>query len=347
VNEKKSLVLYWLAFVFVAVGMTASAALLVDYIRPAPTFCGDGGGCEEVRHTIYAYPGGVPLPLFGVLGFLTLLCLWMITTALTRLVGAMASGAGAMVAIFLIGVQIKTHHFCPYCMATDTSSIALAVLGALRHRGKWSGPDSLTWKSVAGVAVIGAAVGTFAWGNSRPLRLPPANGPIPDIIKEEIAKSGWGQVTVVDFMDFECPFCRMNHRGLADAMTASHRKIRLIRKMVPLERIHPRAMGAALAFCCAEEQGKGDAIVERLFEAEDISPEGCEKLAIDVGVDATKYKECLSSPPARDRIKKDTADFYAIRSERDGLPMVWIGTRKFVGVTPPESLTQALVSDNH
>src|ERR1700678_1881544 len=53
----------------VLVGLTASAALLVDYLRVSPVFCSEGGGCDAVKHTVLASPFGVPMPVFGVLGF--------------------------------------------------------------------------------------------------------------------------------------------------------------------------------------------------------------------------------------------------------------------------------------
>ena len=40
---------------------------------------------------------------------------------------------------------------------------------------------------------------------------------VPQVIKDEMAQSPRGVVTVVDFVDFECPFCRMTHGELAAA----------------------------------------------------------------------------------------------------------------------------------
>src|SRR6202044_457923 len=50
----------------VLAGLVASAMLVVDYTRPAPVFCVEGGGCDALKHTVYAAPLGIPLPIVGV-----------------------------------------------------------------------------------------------------------------------------------------------------------------------------------------------------------------------------------------------------------------------------------------
>jgi uncharacterized membrane protein len=54
----------------VVAGLVASAILAVDYVRPVPVFCSEGGGCDALKHTALAMPLGVPMPFFGLLGFL-------------------------------------------------------------------------------------------------------------------------------------------------------------------------------------------------------------------------------------------------------------------------------------
>ena len=41
----------------------------MDYTRPAPTFCSGGGGCAALRLTAYAFPFGIPMPVFGLLSY--------------------------------------------------------------------------------------------------------------------------------------------------------------------------------------------------------------------------------------------------------------------------------------
>src|SRR5262245_41347452 len=69
---------FWTSVVLAAVALAASAMLLFDYLKPAPVFCAVDGGCGLMRQTVFAYPLGVPLPLYGILGLLavSLLGLW-------------------------------------------------------------------------------------------------------------------------------------------------------------------------------------------------------------------------------------------------------------------------------
>ncbi|HEY0253462.1 MAG TPA: DsbA family protein, partial [Kofleriaceae bacterium] len=104
---------------------------------------------------------------------------------------------------------------------------------------------------------------------------------VPEVIAREQKP---GVATIVDFVDFECPFCRRFAPTLDAAIASATVPVRLVRKMTPLK-IHPHAMTAALAWCCADAQGKGDAMAKALFEApvDKLTPEGCEQIAVDVG----------------------------------------------------------------
>ena len=100
----------------------------------------------------------------------------------------------------------------------------------------------------------------------------------PPAIRAEMARTPPGQVTVVDFVDFECPFCRMTNAALQPLLDAHQDRLRVVRRQVPL-RMHPHALDAARAACCGERLGRGDAMASALFSApvESLTREGCEK----------------------------------------------------------------------
>jgi protein-disulfide isomerase len=160
---------------------------------------------------------------------------------------------------------------------------------------------------------------------------PVAGAPLPDVVAREQRP---GEVAIVDFIDFECPYCRMLHGRLTaaiDQATKSGARVRVVRKMVPLVDKHPGALAAAIAWCCAEKQGKADAMAEALVAAptDELTGEGCEKLAAKVGCDMDRYRKDAADPSTRARIDHDLADARAagIRS----LPTVYIGSTAFVG----------------
>src|SRR5260370_24236268 len=105
-------------------GLTASAMLAVDYFRPAPVFCAEASGCDAVRHTLFAAPLGVPMPLMGLIGFLAIGATGLIAGRNARLLELALSGGAALVGLLLLFVQVGLHRFCPYCCVADVSGIA-------------------------------------------------------------------------------------------------------------------------------------------------------------------------------------------------------------------------------
>jgi protein-disulfide isomerase len=137
-----------------------------------------------------------------------------------------------------------------------------------------------------------------------------------------------GAATVVEVVDFECPFCRRLQSQLAAAIAHAHGPVRMVRKMLPL-RNHPHAMPAALAYCCADAQGKGDAMADALFAAppDALTPEGCEQLAAGVGCDLERYRRDL--PAAESRVAAETAEVRAAGVH--ALPTLFIGGERIEG----------------
>src|SRR6185437_10462513 len=98
-------------------------------------------------------------------------------------------------------------------------------------------------------------------------------------------------------VDFECPYCRMTHASLQPLLEAHSNEVRVVRRQVPLP-MHVHAHDAARAACCGEELGKGEAMANALFSApvEELTPDGCEKLAQSVGLSLDPYRACIADP---------------------------------------------------
>ena len=300
-------------------GLGASIASLYDYLGPAPAFCAEGG-CATVRASAWAHPLGIPMPVLGIAFFALMIALTFLDRPRVR-VALAATGAAWAVALIVLQAFV-IHAWCKLCMIADPAAILLGIAviaGAKTVRFTW--PRALAVVPAAGACVLALRlVGVSGHPPAPPI--PPGT---PAFV---VSAQKPGVVTVVELVDFECPFCRALAPKLAEALRSTTVPVRVVRKMVPLP-MHPHAMPAALAWCCAEAQGKGDAMADALFAApvDDLTPEGCEKIAQSVGCDLDQYRRDL---PAM--VGKVAADMLDARGGNvRSLPTVFVGTKRLVG----------------
>ena len=119
------------------------------------------------------------------------------------------------------------------------------------------------------------------------------------------------KVVLVEFSDFQCPFCS---RFARDTMTqvqtdyVSTGKIKYVFSDFPLESIHPFAFKAAEAASCAGEQGRFWEMHDRLFANQTaLKPEDLPQHADAVGLDKTKFQQCLDGQLRAPSIRKSMA----------------------------------------
>jgi uncharacterized membrane protein/thiol-disulfide isomerase/thioredoxin len=298
-------------------GFGTSVASAIDYA--APTFCSESG-CATVRASVWAHPLGIPMPAFGIAFFAVMIALAFVERPRLRRTLALAGGAGAVALIAIQALVIGA--WCKLCMIADPIAIALALVvvagaGVVRLRAL------VLAAPLAAVVPIGFAVLAHA---PAPVVARAGSG-APDVIAREQRA---GSATVVDFIDFECPFCRALAPKLDAAIASAGVPVHVVRKMVPLA-MHAHARDAALAWCCADAQGKGEAMAQALFAApvDDLTPDGCERLAVSIGCDRERYRASLADPKLLARIDTDRADFRAAGLR--GLPTVYIGEHAVSG----------------
>ena len=326
-----SLLVFRLA-VLVALGV--STALLIDYFRPLPAFCDLGSGCDQIRASgrgkLFHY---IPIPIIGVVGFAFAMVLSLLpgerAALLTRVFGILAGGAG--VALLLIqAFDLKV--FCKLCVAVDTAAIvaALAVFVSLvSKRGSpapappdsaeaRSGPMQWLWPA----ATLAAMLIPAGWALFQPS--PPVPREIASLWKPD-------KINVVEFVDFECPFCRQLQPTIVELLEEYGSRVNFVRLNMPLA-IHARARFAARAYCCADDQKKGEAMAEALLKTDDLTPEGCEKLAVALGLSLAEYQACVKSAATEARIEDEIARVKS--AGLGGLPTVWVEDEVIVGRNP-------------
>ncbi len=153
--------------------------------------------------------------------------------------------------------------------------------------------------------------------------------------------AGPGKVVVVEFVDFECPFCRALHKRLSGVLEPHRGSVVVVRKHVPL-RQHPSARGAARAAICAELQGQAEAMADALVAAPvwELGTANYQTMATALSLDRAVFDDCLEGAQSAARIDRDIALFKQIGGR--GVPQLWIGNALFNGASSAEQLQQAL-----
>lgn len=120
-------------------------------------------------------------------------------------------------------------------------------------------------------------------------------------------------ILVVEYSDFQCPFCSRGYQTVKELKKKYGDKIRFMYKHLPLD-FHPLAMPAAQRFeaIALQSTEKAYAYHDAVFENQkDLNAGGeawLDKMAKKVGADVTKMKKDITDPKVADRIKADIAE---------------------------------------
>jgi protein-disulfide isomerase len=115
-------------------------------------------------------------------------------------------------------------------------------------------------------------------------------------------------VTIVEFADFQCPYCRTVETVLAQLRDKYQSKVRFAFRDFPLRAIHPQAQAAAEASRCAGEQGKFWEYHDLLFANQSrLNADTYRDLAGSAGLDGERFAACLASGKYRAQIENDLA----------------------------------------
>lgn len=316
--------------------MAASAALAVEYRSLDSSFCGPDSGCSALRRTELAYLWGLgpTLPELGLLAFLVLFAL--------SLVGAVRAAAvlsivGGVLGLGLLAAQaFDFGTFCWLCVVVDLSAVVAGGAGGaflLAMRKTRSDADLAKGKLPAGawaaLGVLAIAAPAF-W---------PALKPAPAVPASVRAYYEPDRINVIEFADFECPFCRRLHQELKELLEPYGSKVHFVRLNMPLPR-HPHAKDAALAAICAEPSGHADALAEFMFTSEDLSLGVIRKEAARLGVDLEAFDRCRQAPESLARLERESRILHDVGFQ--GLPTTYIGGRRIVGAQSAEVFQDAL-----
>ena len=143
------------------------------------------------------------------------------------------------------------------------------------------------------------------------------------------------KVTIVEYSDFQCPYCGRAAATLDTLMKEYPSDVQLAYKHNPLP-FHQQAMPAALAAEAAREQGKFWEMHDKMFKGQvNLQRADLDKYAQEIGLDMGKFKEAMDKEKGKDRIKADMAE--AEKFGARGTPNFFINGRNFRGAQPIEA----------
>jgi protein-disulfide isomerase len=205
--------------------------------------------------------------------------------------------------------------------------------------------------------VVGRAtssLGPAPTGPTRPGQAaaqPPRQPPKPDstvwripIDGSPVAGSPDALVTLVEFSDYQCPFCGRANATIQELQKEYGTKLRVVMKEFPLTTIHPMARGAALAAVAADAQGKYWPMHDKLFANQRaLDPASLEGYARDIGLDVARFQTDAASPRSAAVVERDTE--LATGVGVTSTPAVFVNGRRLAGGAVPIESFKALIDE--
>lgn len=150
-------------------------------------------------------------------------------------------------------------------------------------------------------------------------------------------------VTIVEFSDFHCPFCRTVQPTLLQLLDRYAGKVRLVYKDLPLDGLHPNARRVSEAARCAREQNRFWEFHDAVYAGTvgtDTSEQAMRTLAAKAGLEWSPFAQCLASGRHREAIQRDVDQ--AARLGLSGTPAFFVNGRLLTGAQPFDAFARVI-----
>lgn len=201
---------------------------------------------------------------------------------------------------------------------------------------------------VAGFGVAALLMGSGAFAGRGAARSPdPAGPPIEVGIIPTAGRPSRGSpaapITIVEFTDYQCPFCRRHFQSTLPALLAVYGdRIRYVVRNYPIPSLHPDAPKAAEAAECSHDQGGFWPYHDRLLRAAELDPRSLKRYAAEGGLDTVAFNRCLDAGVKTRLVAQDVRDARSYGAR--GTPAIFVNGRLFAGAKPFEILSAYLDS---
>ena len=147
-------------------------------------------------------------------------------------------------------------------------------------------------------------------------------------------------VTIVEFSDYQCPYCRRAQPAIDQLLSHYGDKVRFVHRDFPLDN-HPRAVPSARAARCAGEQDRFWEYHRDLLTAPgDLGDPDLKARAARVGLDAERFSTCLSSDRHENVVRQGLQDGF--QASVSATPTFFINGRMVMGARPFEQLQEVV-----
>lgn len=150
-------------------------------------------------------------------------------------------------------------------------------------------------------------------------------------------------ITIVEFADFQCPYCRASVYPVRQLLREYPNQIRLVFRHFPIRSVHALAETAALAGTCAHDQGKFWALHDAVYNQQDsLTRESLDAIAQSVGLDMNRFDLCLSNRTFLEYVQRDFSD--GVQLGARGTPTWIINGQTLQGALPLQTWKQVIDS---
>lgn len=324
---------------------------------------GEGLNCTGAATSVFATFLGVPIAALGFGFYVGALVLSFVgksedpeaTSAADVLVPFYLFSVAY--SLFLLGVSVGVvGSICPACAVLyGVNGLGLAGVVLWSGRGVGGAIKQVSgsvsgWLPTYGVPLAFAFVGATAAGAllNAPAEAERAPGPALDAAQMALLRASHAPakgpedaaVVIVEFSDFECPFCARLANHLDEALEGYEDRVRLEFRQFPLD-FHMHAADAAKASHCAGLQGQFWPYHDALFAQQDqLGPEAWVRIARETGVDADALQACLDAGDAEGVLEADRAAGLALGVA--GTPAFFVNGTPYVGALPVSDLREII-----
>lgn len=372
---KKSPIQLFILPLLSLVGVGASVALTQHFykiksgLEGFKSFCNvtQTLNCDVVAASPYAKLFGLPLSNFAAAWFVVLFIVTLIAhkpywrrEALRISLGITFLGSAVSLAyLAVMAVQLKT--YCLLCLAVDGVNLtAFLLVLSLKPEGfskhKLDPPKWKVMLSSGGVASAFALWGLTTLDTASAIQPNDLKELVDSVLSTPIVAVNTGsefpsigspsaKITVVEFSDFQCPFCRLGAFAVNSVVNRYPNQIRVVFRNYPLDMAcnpqfetttHPIACEAAHVAVCAQKYGKFEPIYQNLFEKQaSFSPGRPLEIAADLGLDRAELRTCMDSQETSAALSKDIREATVLGVK--STPTFFINGHKMEGAYPVEA----------